>query len=763
MALFETVIGGIAASVFDGAIKTGKYAAKEVRGAYSKVEHEQRVIAAADAYRDNYWHRHCQIKILPGLMKEPLDLESVYTDVKILDDRSIRAFIGMDELESAYREKGTRGFGISESERLNGMKAANDEQFLMVLGGPGIGKSTFLRKIGLEVLKKDGTLEKECIPVFLELKKFREEEIDIQQKIVEEFEICKFPAADVLVAEALEQGKLLVLFDGLDEVPSDNLNQVIEKIENFVDQHDKNSFVASCRIAAYRSSFRRFTDVTISEFDDDQIAQFITRWFGSEEDKELETAEKYLELLGQKEHAATKELAQTPLLLTFLCLVYDREQTLPNKRSTLYGQALNIILSEWSAQKRLARDPIYEGFHPDLEKEMLSKIAYESFKDNQLFFSKDTITDRLKTFLADTLDAPKGLNSDNVLKAIEVQQGILVERATDAYSFSHLTLQEYLAALYIVENRLDKKVVEQHVGDKRWREVFILIAGLIKNPVPRLLEAMKKKASGFIKSHEKVKNLVKWAAVNTEGQAELYQRAGILAITIAFAVAIDHSRDSVFPLAVNFDVNKEFPKGEVSDFDSLAKLECTNASIDLSQAAISAHHIAKANAVGLLEENIIGIIFASAIVFSRARNTDIDAVGAINSSIRFASGINGITINTKHQFFNSESLSILASSLAQHRKLFLDKNILLKKLNEHIRLLESIWLEALNINQKAITFSFVEVEALKNYLYATELIIRCQQSAVRVSRSAWEALESKLLTWDFNPSQSIVELQANGE
>jgi len=125
-------------------------------------------------------------------------------------------------------------------------------------------------------------------------------------------------------------------------------------------------------------------------------------------------------LLNQPDHKATKELAQTPLLLTFLCLVYDREQMLPNKRSTLYGQALNIILSEWSAQKRLERDPIYEGFHPDLEKEMLSEIAYESFKQDQLFFSKDVVTRQIKEFLADTLDAPRGLNADNVLRAIEV-------------------------------------------------------------------------------------------------------------------------------------------------------------------------------------------------------------------------------------------------------------------------------------------------------------------------------------------------------
>ena len=526
MPIFESIIGNIAASVLDQTLKTGKYAVKEIRGAYSEVEHVQRVMAASNAYISTYLNRHCQIKILPSLTKEPLNLESIYTDVKILDDQSIRAFIEPDELESAYRAKGKRGFGASNAERLNGMTVANAEQFLTVLGGPGIGKSTFLRKIGLEALKKDGLIQHECIPVFLELKKFREETINIQQKIVEEFETCKFPSAETLVESALEQGKLLILFDGLDEVPSKNLNQVIDKIEDFVDRHNGNRFVASCRIAAYRSSFRSFTDITISEFDDEQIKQFIYRWFGSVEDKKLEVAEKYMNLLNQNEHEATKELAQTPLLLTFLCLVYDREQTLPNKRSTLYGSALNIILSEWSAQKRLERDPIYEGFHPDLEKEMLSEIAYESFERDELFFQKDSITNRIAEFLSDTLEASKKLDASSILRAIEVQQGILVERATDAYSFSHLTLQEYLTALYIVENRLEDEIVAKYVDSERWREIFLLVAGLTKKPVLRLFEKIDQQARSYIVPHSRLQHLVRQASVNkSDSSTEPYQRA----------------------------------------------------------------------------------------------------------------------------------------------------------------------------------------------------------------------------------------------
>lgn len=187
MALFESAISGIAVSVFDQAIKAGQYTAKTVRGAYSKVEHDQRINEASNEYRNNYLKWHCQIKVMPGLMKKPLDLETIYTTVKLLNDEGRRAFAGLEELEESYRARSKRGLSTDDTERLQGMAVANSEQFLMVLGGPGIGKSTFLRKIGLEALKATGKVQQGCIPVFLELKKFREEQIDIKEKIIDEF------------------------------------------------------------------------------------------------------------------------------------------------------------------------------------------------------------------------------------------------------------------------------------------------------------------------------------------------------------------------------------------------------------------------------------------------------------------------------------------------------------------------------------------------------------------------------------------------
>ncbi|BAY00881.1 NACHT domain-containing protein [Anabaena sp. PCC 7938] len=187
--------------------------------------------------------------------------------------------------------------------------------------------------MGLEALKgKKGGFKHGCIPVFIELKRFTSSDINIEKFIIDEFDICGFPVPDKFTAKALEQGKLLILLDGLDEVPSQNLTEVINQIQNFVDKHDQNRFIASCRTADHRHNFRRFSDVAMADFDDEQIQKFINNWFHGEDDKQAQTSHKCWELLQKPENKAAKELAHTPLLLTFLCLVYDRSQNFPNNR-----------------------------------------------------------------------------------------------------------------------------------------------------------------------------------------------------------------------------------------------------------------------------------------------------------------------------------------------------------------------------------------------------------------------------------------------
>jgi predicted NACHT family NTPase len=307
---------------------------------------KEMVFEASKAYAKKYADRHGILKVL--WMREHISLESVYTGVKFLDESETNRWISVDALEQSYRESKNRRFQ-KEGKTQDGMMIADDKQFLMVLGQPGAGKSTFLRRMGLEALNgKQEIFSHKCIPVFLELKTFKDDKVDIQKQIVAEFATCGFPEPEKFTENALKQGKLLILLDGLDEVPKVNTNAVITQIEDFVDRYDKNRFISSCRIAAYRSKFRRFFDVAMADFDNEQISEFINNWFRSEKDKLMGTAQKCWELLQNDENEAAMELARTPLLLTFLCLVYDRSQGFSSNRSSLYSKALRIWRCKYS-------------------------------------------------------------------------------------------------------------------------------------------------------------------------------------------------------------------------------------------------------------------------------------------------------------------------------------------------------------------------------------------------------------------------------
>jgi phage terminase Nu1 subunit (DNA packaging protein) len=782
MPLIESAIGGIAVSVFDKLWGAGIFTFGLFKKARDKKEAVKQIETAAEEYVNKYFNRHGQVKVMPGLMKEPLPLDDIYTVVKILDDDGRSCFATIENLERAYREFGKRSFQFWSKERHDGVNIANKRQYLMVLGGPGAGKSTFLRKLGLEALKKNGQIEKRCIPVFIELKSLKNEEIDLLKVIAQEFRICGFPQPEKFTEEALKDGKLLVLLDGLDEVPANNVNQVIGCIEDFVDRYDRNCFVASCRIAAYRSSFRSFTDVTLAEFDDEQIQQFINRWFHSEIDQQNATSKKYWKLLQKPEYQPVKELAQTPLLLTFLCLVYDREQTLPANRSTLYGDALNILMKEWAAQKRLERDPIYEGFHPELEKLLLAEVAYCSFKADQLFFSEENITEQIASFLADTLDAPKYLNGEAILKAIEVQQGILVQRATDAYSFSHLTLQEYLTAAYIVEHQLVNDVVDQHLFDERWREVILLISGLMRNRANQLLETIEQKIKKVIGNSQKLCSVLAWATANATNEEFLGKKAAarravasaiVIASDIANANAIDVASASAIAIAIDRAIDpgnnrvtnrdRAINQAIVSDraaakaidravdraisiareIDSDIEIDNTLASIRVIVQAIN-RAVARARAITRATNNVIPK--ASHIAVDVASNVISDIANDITSDI---DGVSSYI----DQAARTDCLSIihvdrLLIRLPQFQESIPATDAPTEAWKKWASDLQSAWLEVLGFDKDWMPFSQIDIETLNNYLYATELLILCKKSAIRISQSSWEKIEAKILTSD---------------
>ncbi|MDF5738917.1 MULTISPECIES: NACHT domain-containing protein [unclassified Nostoc] len=694
------------------------------------------IYQASEQYIINYHKRHNKLQILG--MQQPVDLDSIYTAVQCLQPDDIRRFESTEALQDLFSKTGKRSFQVAKAGKQEGIKVANQRQYLMVLGAPGAGKSTFLRKIGLEALKgKSGELQHECIPVFIELKLLTESNINIEEVIRKAFRLCQLPFSEEFTIKALQQGKLLILLDGLDEVLTGNTDLAIKQIPSFVEQYKDNRFIISCRTAAYKSQFRNLMEIVIADFDDAQIQQFIQNWFSSELDRQVGTADKCWELI--KTQKSTKELARTPLLLTFLSLVYDESQDLPKNRATLYSDALDILLKKWAAEKRIQNDPIYRQLGIDLEKIMLAEIAYHSFKLQRLFLSYQELVSQIQKFLHNNYNAPKDLDAEAVLNAIAIRQGILVERARDIYSFSHLTLQEYLTAQYIDDQRQIEKLVTEHLIDERWKEVFLLVAGLMHGGADDLLLLMEKEAHKYINT-PKLQALLNWAEevtvgllgdfkpvgkrafaianVNAIANANTYTNANANAITYTYAItdanaitdAKDYAKDYANAITNAITDAKNYINAYAND----------SANPNYHPGYVEAYNYNKASPYGYAYSNDYANAIAKAIVYTRKLK-----------ELKIFNNVNFIKLINQ----------LLEAQKAQndHKKQSMEERLPFAK---H---LQQTLLDAFNLTLEMVNLSKEEIKALENYLYANHLIIQCKQAAVRVSPQTWEAIEARML------------------
>ena len=688
-------------------------------------------------YDESYRKRHGKVKVFCAGMREPISLDDVYVTVQFLDEHRTSRYRSPEEVEQAFREKDRRFFDSASDEHQDGTQVANDKQYLMLLGAPGVGKSTFLRKVGLEALNgKDGNFEHRCIPVFLELKRFTEDQIDIKALITHEFQICNYPDPEDLTNAALKSGKLLILLDGLDEVPTSNVDNVIHKIGDFVDQYSQNRFIASCRIAAYTGGFKRFTEMEMADFDDSQIQTYIKKWFDStpdqhrrQLDEEMETAEQCWKTLNQPEHQSTKELARNPLLLTLLCMVYDGSQNFPRNRASLYEDALNIFLREWAAEKRVHRGAsINQYLDIADEKRMLCEIAKKNFEANRLFFPQGELIAQIREFGEGNANTLETFNARKILDTILIDQGLFVERVRGSYSFSHLTFQEYLTANYIVGHpELIQGLVAEHLHDEQWREVFLLTSGLMYK-ADDLLVAMKVEAAKFINT-DRLRALFRWGERITNTADD--QNNGILkrSFVISQYLSIRQSITIAEKTKEHVKYDLHFYRYLNPDFHQNFFL------IPALALGLNFYH---GFYQGLYEDfyRYVDLYFYRLLsdVNIDQFDEELRARIALVERMEQMKIFKGVNLQRMIQRFNEQREFIKAASAGEAVEL-------------PVETIPDTWLSVLDITDEMLAISDEELEDYFRYLRAVELILACKEAAGRVSPDVWQSIEDRLLSW----------------
>ena len=224
-----------------------------------KKEQEAFLHKGLKVYAEKFVTRYNRMQIFG--QPKPKRLTDVYIDLNVVSTPSRLENIDANSLNENFGRDLHTYSNIKRKKP--GLSLVNKEDRLIILGKPGAGKSTFLKHVAISSLS--GNLERTLLPVFVGLRRWHHSELSIIDYIVQEFEICDFPEAFFFISDLLRNGQLLVLFDGYDELPHTD-KKAADQIQDFIDQHEKNKYILSCRNAAYRQTIQGFTQVEITNF-----------------------------------------------------------------------------------------------------------------------------------------------------------------------------------------------------------------------------------------------------------------------------------------------------------------------------------------------------------------------------------------------------------------------------------------------------------------------------------------------------------------
>ena len=217
--------------------------------------------------------------------------------------------------------------------------------------------------------------------------------------------------------------------------------------------------------------------VEVHGFSKEHIVEYIQSEFTSDQGK----ADRLREQL--EGNPLVESVCSVPLNCAIVCHLWRTlEEALPTTMTELYTKIiLNFILRnirKLDTYKSVLKLPKFESLPADLQQTwwLLCEFAFWALEKDQLVFSQE----ELEAFFPEDLALDKRILCFGLLQSVEsVGVGI-------SFHFLHLTLQEYLAALYLTRQPTDKQleVFQTHKSKKslyRFEMVWRFFFGINSN------------------------------------------------------------------------------------------------------------------------------------------------------------------------------------------------------------------------------------------------------------------------------------------
>jgi nucleoside phosphorylase len=500
--------------------------------------------------RDKIIAQHSSIRLLSG---QEIKADQLYVDVWLLNRQSRTVMVSQESMLETFDLRSDRlGLGdrIIQSP---GFNVANTESKLLILGKPGAGKTSFLKHLAAAWC--NGRFHPDLIAVFIELRRIKSKKWKLLNAICDELDIQDQKEVRAL----LEKGKFLLLMDGIDVTSTEELRQRVKnEIEEIARRYPKNRFILTSRTQVIESIPYDFTVVEVAYFNEYQVEAFVKNWFRGTGQDEVTIAQRWEAFsVAMDRNTALKELTATPVLLALICLVLQDEGEIPAQASLLYERGVRLLLQKWNDSKAVDEwgigAAVYRQLTVEQKEHLLMQIAANKFEDpnNFVLFEESDLARQI----VEHLELTNRSDGRAILKSIEAQHGLLIERADELWSFSHLTFQEHFATKWLLGLSITE--LSQKITDEKWQKIIRQLV-TSQGQSDRFLKLIKQSIDLDIARNHKVQEFLGWVFTKSQSVKLTYRHSSIRAFYFDLSLSLILSSEYGVGLAYNTAIHAEF-------------------------------------------------------------------------------------------------------------------------------------------------------------------------------------------------------------
>jgi len=366
---------------------------------------------------------------------------------------------------------------VEQLEVLEGLRKYAPEHVLL-MGKPGSGKSTSLEWLlwnEASSALEDPTAK---IPVLVKLRRCTS---TIEALIQDFFGRHQLPLSLSAIEQLLQQGKLLLLLDGLNELP----DAFRTEIANFRERYRKlTPMIVSTREQSIGSTLGITKTLKMLSLSEPQMQEFLRGYLGEEGDR----------LFQQLKGDRLRKFAETPLLLWMLCRVFAEEcsQAEQEQRPPRLPENLGLAFREFTQlyNQKLQEDAPAES--RDQWSQLLRHLAFALMHDKELVeFRLSMPKEEAENLLTDCLQKKGRTNArecaekwlQDLLDYHLIQPAIQPSLEVHI-EFRHQLIQEYYAAEYLLRllsGLNDGELTRDYLNLLKWTEPIALMLALVND------------------------------------------------------------------------------------------------------------------------------------------------------------------------------------------------------------------------------------------------------------------------------------------